>query len=326
MDASCPERFARIGTIFGFTVWVTLVTTLFAADPKPAATEPLTSAPVANRPKVAGTLRLQLRSRRETNPKSGNFTQAEAIAEWKTAETAIIICDMWDNHYCQLAAQRVDAMAPRMNEVVTAARNHGVMIVHSPSGTLEHYADTPYRLRMQQAKKTEPPFPLQSWCHLDPTKEPEIPIDVSKSPCDDPVVGPAVKVFDKQHPAIKIIGFDGISDSGPEMYNFLKQEGITNVVLMGVHTNMCVLGRPFGIRQMKNLGFNVALCRDLTDAMYDPRQPPYVSHTRGTELVIEHIEKYWCPSIVAADLTKIIPGSADPAPSGKEKQPATAAK
>jgi hypothetical protein len=27
-------------------------------------------------------------------------------------------------------------------------------------------------------------------------------------------------------------------------------EGRTNVVLMGVHTNMCVLGRPFGIRMM----------------------------------------------------------------------------
>jgi hypothetical protein len=55
---------------------------------------------------------------------------------------------------------------------------------------------------------------------------------------------------------------------------------------MGVHTNMCVLGRPFGIRAMVKLGRKVVLVRDLTDAMYDPRQPPYVSHARGTELVI----------------------------------------
>jgi hypothetical protein len=55
------------------------------------------------------------------------------------------------------------------------------------------------------------------------------------------------------------------------------------------------------------------LARDLTDAMYDPRQPPYVSHARGTELVIEHIERYWCPSIVGeVDLTKVVPGSAGP--------------
>ena len=87
-----------------------------------------------------------------------------------------------------------------------------------------------------------------------------------------------------------------------------------NVVLMGVHTNMCVLGRPFGIRQMVKVGFNVALARDLTDAMYDPREYPFVSHKRGTQLVVEHIEKYWCPSITGKDLMKVIPGSDDPDP------------
>jgi hypothetical protein len=71
---------------------------------------------------------------------------------------------------------------------------------------------------------------------------------------------------------------------------------------MGVHTNMCVLGRPFGIRQQVRLGMNVALARDLTDAMYDPRQRPHVPHDRGTELVVEHIERYWCPSVLGQDL------------------------
>jgi nicotinamidase-related amidase len=202
-----------------------------------------------------------------------------------------------------------------MNRVITAARNHGVMIVHAPSGTMDHYADTPHRRRMQQVSPVEPPVPLQPWCHLDPNREAPLPIDTSRSPCDDPVVGPAVRVFEKQHPAIKIIGYDGISDSGAEMYSLFHQEGIKNVVLMGVHTNMCVLGRPFGIRQMKMLGMNVALARDLTDAMYDPREHPYVSHTRGTELVIEHIETYWCPSINSDDLTHVVPGTAGPDPS-----------
>ena len=49
-----------------------------------------------------------------------------------------------------------------------------------------------------------------------------------------------------------------------------------------------------------------------TDAMYDPRQPPHVSHTRGTELVIEHIEKHWCPSVHSSDLLEVVPGSAGP--------------
>lgn len=264
---------------------------------------------VANRPRVPGILEFHLRSRdRQTGEPTID------TAHWQACDTAIIICDMWDDHYCQSSAQRVGVMAPKMNDVITAARNHGVMIIHAPSGCMDQYDGTPHRLRMQQAAHATPPVEIGGWCYLDPESEAPLPIVDAHSPCDDPVVGEAVRVFSREHPELDISGYDGVSDSGVEIYNFLMQEGITNVVLMGVHTNMCVLGRPFGIRQQVRLKMNVALCRDLTDAMYDPREPPYVSHTRGTELVVEHIEKYWCPSIEGADLTRIVPGSDDPAP------------
>ena len=280
------------------------------------------------RPKVPGRFQLSLQSRRETTKGSGEWVSRVKKVEWNTAETMIIICDMWDGHYCQLAAQRVDAMAPRMNRVITAARNHGTMVIHAPSGTMKHYAQTPFRKRMQQLPAAKPPIELQGWCHLDSDREAPLPVDTSKQACDDPVVGEAVRRFSKQHAAIKIIGYDGISDNGQEIYNFIHIGKIKNVVLMGVHTNMCVLGRPFGIRQMARLGLNVVLARDLTDAMYDPREFPYVSHTRGTELVVEHIEKYWCPSILGDDLTKVVPGSADPTAevAKRDVQPVTDAK
>ena len=266
-------------------------------------------AAIANRPKLPGSLRLTLRERKQAD---GRIDLVERSIEWKASETAIIICDMWDDHFCKCAAQRVGVMAPRMNAVLTAARDHGVMIIHAPSGTVEMYADTPFRKRMQLAKAAKPPVAIAPWCHLDPDKEPPMPVDTTKSSCDDAVVGAVVKKFSRQHPGLDISGYDGISDSGAEIYNFCVQEGIKNIAIMGVHTNMCVLGRSFGIRQQVRLGMNVALVRDLTDAMYDPRQPPYVSHNRGTELVIEHIERYWCPSILGDDLTRVVSGSAGP--------------
>ncbi len=54
----------------------------------------------------------------------------------------------------------------------------------------------------------------------------------------------------------------------------------------------------------------MVLARDLTDAMYDPRQAPWVSHERGTNLIIEHVEKFWCPSIEGGDLTRLDRGAA----------------
>ena len=278
---------------------------------EPAAADP-TAVPMANRPRVPGVLRLHLRERREEPAGSGTIKIVERTVDWNVAETAIIVCDMWDDHRCKIAAQRVGVLAPRMNQVLTAARDRGVMIIHAPSETMNVYAGTPYRMRMERAKPATPPVPIERRCDVDPTREPQpLPVDRTLD-CDDATPGPEGPQHTRQNAAIDIIGFDGISDDGREIYNFCEQEGIKNVVLMGVHTNYCVLGRSFGIRQMVRLGRSVVLARDLTDALYDPRQPPYVSHARGTEMVVEHVERYWCPSILGDDLTRVVPGSDGP--------------
>jgi nicotinamidase-related amidase len=267
----------------------------------------------AVRPAVAGVLRLNLRERK-ASADGKSVEVVERTADWPAAKTAVIVIDVWDDHYCKSAARRVGVLAPRMNAVLTATRDNGVMIIHAPSDTINQYEGTPQRERMKRAPKADPPRPpIDKWCYRDPDREPELPVDVSKCACDDPVVGPEVQRHTRQHPAIDIAGYDGVSASGPEIYNFLVANGITNVVIMGVHTNMCILGRPFGIRSLVRQGLNVVLARDLTDAMYDPRQPPYVSHARGTEMVVEHVERYWCPTILGEDLTRVVAGSAESA-------------
>jgi nicotinamidase-related amidase len=256
---------------------------------------------------VPGTLSLKARTRNEK--------VFERTLRWDVAQTAVIICDMWDAHTCSLSAQRVAAMAPRMNQVISAARSLGVMIVHAPSDTMKFYEGTPWRERMQRAPVAASPTPILARCGREPMEERNFPIDDSAGGCDDPIpkqeTGPPYP-WTREHPAIDVVGFDGVSDNGQEIYNFFKQEGIANVALMGVHTNICILNRSFGIRQMTRLGFQVVLVRDLTDSMYDPRKRPFVSHARGTELVIEHIEARWCPSIVSDDLTRVIPGTDRP--------------
>ena len=158
------------------------------------------------------------------------------------------------------------------------------------------------------------PTPILTRYPRDPEEEHNFPIDDSTGACDDPFpkeeTGPYP--WTRENLALDIVSFDGVSDNGQEIYTFCKHEGITNVALMGVHTNICILNRSFGIRQMTRLGFQVVLVRDLTDTMYDPRTRPFVSHARGTELVIEHIEARWCPSIMSDDLVRVIPGTDSP--------------
>ena len=246
------------------------------------------------RPSIDGTIEFTARAR--VRPFKGDDAWREVAVdeEFAIADTALLLCDVWDEHWCAGATGRVDAMAPRMEHVAATLRQRGVQIIHAPSGTTEFYAETPQRLRMTSAPAIEPPEPLD-------LSDPSLPIDDSDGGCDTPGCEPH-QAWSRQHAAIEIAEHDGISDDGREVYNLFAQLGIANLLIMGVHTNMCVLGRSFGIRQMTRWGIRVALVRDLTDAMYNPAMAPHVSHNEGTELVVQHIEKYWCPTVLSSDL------------------------
>jgi nicotinamidase-related amidase len=206
---------------------------------------------------------------------------------------------VWDKHWCGPASERLDKLVPRMDEVVRACRAAGIQVIHAPSETLSFYQDTVPRRRMQEAPRVDPPKPMICI-------DPKLPIDDSDGGCTDNSLD-YYNAWTREHAGLSIEDADGISDNGGEVYSYLAANGITNLLVMGVHTNMCILGRPFAIRQMTKWGIHCHLIRDLTDTMYDPQDAPHVSHDEGTELVVEHIEKYWAPSCTSADLLAALP-------------------
>lgn len=229
---------------------------------------------------------------------------------WIPKQTAIIVCDMWDNHWCKSAARRVTEMAGPLNDCLKVARERGALVIHAPSTTTDFYQDTPQRKRAKEAPYSPTPIPLvtsprwgTAWFWPDAKREAVLPIDDSDMGCDCKIKCEIVPPWTRQIATIEIRDEDAITDDGQEVWNLLADRKIDNVILCGVHLNMCVLGRPFAIRQMSSLGKRVALMRDMTDTMYNPERPPGVSHFKGTDLVIEHVEKYWCPTFLSTDIT-----------------------
>ena len=230
---------------------------------------------------------------------------------WKPEKTAIIVCDMWDDHWCKSASRRVGEMAPALNAMLKAARAKGIFIIHAPSSVVDFYKNTPQRKLAQNAPFAKAPIKLSTsprwgtaWCWTDGKREGVLPIDDSDMGCS--CKGEKCEIreaWKRQNKLIDMVKGDALTDNGQETYNLLAERQIDNVILCGVHLNMCVLGRPFAIRQMVKLGKNVALMRDMTDTMYNPERPPGVDHFTGTDLVIEHIEKFWCPSFTSRDIT-----------------------
>jgi nicotinamidase-related amidase len=262
----------------------------------------------------AAPLQLTLQKRVETKPDSGEFRVVRNAGTWQPQQTAIIVCDMWDLHHCKNAVMRVREMAPRMNQVLEKARAQGVFIIHAPSSCTKFYEGHPARQRAQAAPKAANlPPDISQWCRQIPAEEKgKYPIDQTDGGEDDDPEEHAQWAAElkakglnprapwtRQIDVLKIHDADAISDSGVEIWNLLEQRGISNVILLGVHVNMCVAGRPFGLRQMAKNGKNVVLMRDMTDSMYNPKAWPYVDHYTGTDLFIEHVEKYICPTVTS---------------------------
>lgn len=293
---TCPSLFPTGCRLF------LLVLAVFAI--LPPGIGPLSGAVVATGTPstAAGRLALHARSwERLPDGAENGFQVVQRELDWDPRQTAIVVCDMWDRHWCAGATARVAEMAPRMNAVLKAARDRGVLIIHAPSDTLNFYADWPQRKRAQAAPPAPAPTGVGQWKSLDRDKEPPLPIDDSDGGCDDDPPCAQGNPWRRQIATLEIADQDVISDRGDEVFNLLEQAGIKNVIVLGVHTNMCVLGRPFSIRAMVGLGKNVVLMRDLTDTMYNSRRRPVVSHFTGTDLVVDHIEKHWCPTITSAD-------------------------
>jgi nicotinamidase-related amidase len=243
------------------------------------------------------TMLLTLRTRVMPYQASEAWTEGTVEQVFPIAKVAIIITDMWDKHWCDGATARVGQIAHRMEPLLQKARATGILIIHAPSDTMSSYEGTAGRKLAEDAPHVTPPPTA-------PLHDPPLPIDDSNGGCD--TGNKFYRAWSRETSALTISPGDVISDSGAEIFNVLKQRGINTVFFMGVHANMCILNRTFGIRQLSRWGIHCVLVRDLTDAMYEPSSPPFVSHAAGTELVVEYIEQHWAPTVTSTQILQAL--------------------
>lgn len=294
MDGPQPLEKSAIMNCASLRLSLLLATILFSCSSSQAA-----------EPAVGGAgeslLNMAMRQRLKVEGAEDQFRTVEKTEQWDLTKTAIVIIDMWDTHHCRSAAERVAEMAPHVNRTISAAREKGALIIHAPSDCMEYYKDAPQRKRAMMAPRAESTVKFQ-WNYFNTEHEGLLAEKLEKGgcSCDTPEpCSPSRIVWKKQIDTIEIDAADAISADGQEVFNLLQERGIDNVVVIGVHTNRCVLGRPFGIRQMVYVKKNVVLCRDLTDSYH--RDPGH--HFEGLNRIIEHVEKHWCPTITSESLT-----------------------
>jgi nicotinamidase-related amidase len=213
------------------------------------------------------------------------------------ARTGIVIIDMWNYHWCMTAAQRVAALVPRMNAALAAARQLGMQVIWAPTDVASQYVGTPQRERSIALPHFSRPAPAEFVCRLTAKQ--------GKCLCGPGIPCLANYGWDAMNPDLRIDSNDVISSGTDELYGNCRTRNLDHLIYMGVHTNVCVMGKPEAIRNMASAGLNCILARDLTDAIthYDP-EAAYTPED-GTAQTVADIERAGIPTInMAGEMRK----------------------
>ncbi len=206
--------------------------------------------------------------------------------------TGVVVVDPWNFHWCKTATMRVDALIPRINGSLQACRELGMTVMLCPSDVVDNYVGWPQR-EIVLAMPLRPEPALHA---LDCPSPP----DGGGCACghDRCVVNYG---WDGMHPDLIIGADDLIPDTLQEVWTICQDRQLTHLIYVGVHTQVCLLGKPMGLRNLKSAGMQCILARDLTDAHpgYDPARG--FTPDAHTAEVVAHFERYLAPTIMMSD-------------------------
>lgn len=204
----------------------------------------------------------------------------------------VIAVDVWNHHWCKTATMRVDALVPRIHQALEGARALGMTVMLCPSDVVENYAGFRQRERVLAMPLGPVPKVVDASC-------PPVP-DAGGCACGRERCGGNYG-WDGMHPGLRIGEDDLMPDTQAEVYAVCKARGLTHLVYVGFHTQVCLLGKPMGLRAMKTAGFRCVLARDMTDAHpgYDPSRG--FTPDLNTGQVVEHFERHLSPTIHLAE-------------------------
>ena len=184
-------------------------------------------------------------------------------------QTAIVVVDMWDKHWCASATTRVAELATPMQQYVAAARAAGVTIVWAPSDVTSYYANSTARRNTLALPNAVLPPAMHVAGRPLPLST------ATDGGCDTPC--PERKAWTRQIATLLINPSDFLitsNESGAvpaglqELWNVLASRGISRLLYVGVHENMCILDRPFAIKAMRERGWSadsISVVRELVD-------------------------------------------------------------
>ena len=179
-------------------------------------------------------------------------------------KVGIIVVDPWNYHWCMTWTAQAGGMVPRLNKVLEVARKLGMQVFWAPTDAASMYVGWPQRelalgipyadVPKIRSYRVEHKLP-QGKCHCGPGFACQIDYGENAMP-----------------PDLVIADEDLIVSGTQEFYSICRQKGIGQLIYMGGAVNICLTGKPEGLKYMYEAGLDCLVARDLVEAwtQYDP--------------------------------------------------------
>lgn len=289
--------------------------------------------PVIGRAPGQGRLRIKPRYYRWHVDPGVDWTEENtrhAFLDWTVpiAQSALVLIDVWDNHYLKGAKERAEAIIhERLRPLVDACREHGMLILHAPSPTqaqtspfwVGHDDRFTHRRRSAGAGTSQ--------CGTSQSGVAQSGVAQSEAAQAGSVVAGTVEVPRKRrpwpppefrrlegeyaayarpaepraeelaqlrakldmHPAVLPQEGDVVVATLDEFQAVLEEREILFLFYTGFNTNACILEREYSLRDMSRKGYTTLLVRDCTTAMESYNS---VATLGQTNAAIEKIEMF----------------------------------
>ena len=170
------------------------------------------------------------------------------------AKIALILIDIWDNHWCPSIATQTNQLAKQVKALLPLIRNNGVLIIHSPSDCHKDYdpenpqappeviarrkafVESPFLKGVGVDPSTTPVFPPKltpRYNRLDPLKNKQCPEGDINIVANWKCQNWHIEIKDPD-----IVAFENESN---RIFKFLEGRKIEHLVYAGTATNYCVL-------------------------------------------------------------------------------------
>ena len=220
------------------------------------------------------------------------------LDEWKETttsfnlapkDTAIVICDMWDKHWCPSASRRCGEMAVKMADVVNVARKKGILIIHAPSDTMSSTRTRRPASDCRTSRRSRCP---SRWiCPI--RSVPSTTATVGATTIRQIVQGvePATRGHSHRRGTRRHLRQRprDLQLSERERHRHHPDHGSPHQ-----HVRAASVVRD----QTDDAGGHAPHPRaDLTDSMYNPKSKPMVTHDEGTQRIVQFIENTGVPLV-----------------------------